>query len=58
LLAQRPAKRLRDASMDLPFDLGRVDGAANVLDRSVTGELKAAGLRIGADACDVNAERW
>jgi hypothetical protein len=50
LLAQRPAKRLRDAAVDLRFDLGRVDGAPDVLDRCITRELKTTGLRIGADA--------
>src|SRR5438105_348495 len=56
LLAQRPTQGLGGAAVDLAFDLRRVYGVADVLDRGVPDQLERAGLAVDAHPRDVDRE--
>src|SRR6516162_5212297 len=55
-LAQRPADPLRHAALHLPFDIGGVDRAADILDRGVTQDLDVTGLLVDLDIADMGRE--
>src|SRR5581483_12309443 len=46
---ERPAKPLRDATVNLALNLGRIDGSAHILYRDVIEHAHLASVRIGGD---------
>ena len=55
-LVERPADALRDAALDLPLDIARVDGTADVLRGDETQHRHLAGLRIDLDVAELGGE--
>src|SRR5947207_139006 len=52
-LVERPPDPLRDAALDLALDIARVNGAADVLHRSVAQYLDLPRLRVDLDVADM-----
>ena len=55
-LVQRPADALRNAALDLPLDIARVDRTADILRGDETQHRHLAGLRIDFDVAELGAE--
>src|SRR5215471_1609388 len=57
-LAERPANPLGHAALHLAFDIGRMDRAADILDRDIAQDLDVAGLLVDLDIADVGCKPW
>jgi hypothetical protein len=53
---ERPADALRDPTLDLPLDIGRVDRAADILGRDKAQDRHLAGLGVDLDVAELGRE--
>src|ERR1041385_3941286 len=55
-LVERPADALCDTALHLPFDIGGMDRAPDILDRGIAQDFDRAGLAIDLDIANVGRE--